>query len=129
MPQTKIRSADFNAEAWVSYTPTVSATSGSFTSASATGAYIQYGKTVHWRAVLTQTTVGTASGGLLFTLPVAAKIAGAVGQGRERAVNGLQNTCYTTADNSTTCQVQRYDNQAVIGSGFVVAVSGSYEAN
>ena len=55
--------------AWTSYTPTLSATSGSFTSASGAGEYKRIGKvcTVHF--VLTIVTNGTAAGAIEFTLP------------------------------------------------------------
>jgi hypothetical protein len=55
--------------AWTSYTPTVSAGSGSFTAASATGAYLQIGKLVFFRQQITITTVGTGATNVQATLP------------------------------------------------------------
>lgn len=59
-------------DAWTAYTPTVSASSGTATSAAATGRYKQIGKTVHVQAIVTVTTVGTAAGDVNATLPVSA---------------------------------------------------------
>jgi hypothetical protein len=58
--------------AWTSYTPTVTATSGSITTYSAAGWYSQSGKTVVAQARVTITTVGTAAGTMVVTLPITA---------------------------------------------------------
>lgn len=55
--------------AWTSYTPTVTATTGTFTSVSATGAYKTIGRTMFIRFTVTITTIGTAAGRMLVTLP------------------------------------------------------------
>src|SRR5512139_944582 len=59
--------------AWTAYTPTLAVGSGALTSASATGRYVQVGKTVHVQINVTITTNGTAATNLSATLPVSAK--------------------------------------------------------
>jgi len=68
--------------AWTTTTPTVAATSGTFTSASAAGAFKKIGKTCFWRARITITTNGTAAGAIVLDLPTIAT--GAAGN-----VNGI----------------------------------------
>lgn len=55
--------------AWTTYSPTPSAESGTYTDVTCTGAYIQNGKTVHWRGLITFTNVGTGAGYCQLTLP------------------------------------------------------------
>lgn len=57
--------------AWTTYTPTVTAGSGTFTTVSATGSSKTIGKTVFFHLAIIITTVGTASGQIIATLPVA----------------------------------------------------------
>lgn len=61
-----------SAGSWTAYTPTLTCGSGTLTTASATGAFKQDGKTVTFRAVANITTNGTCAGRLDLTLPVAA---------------------------------------------------------
>jgi len=65
-----VTAAKVSAEAWTSYNPTVGGTGWAAGNGTLTGAWIQYGKVVHFRAQFTigsTTTVG--SGGLTLTLP------------------------------------------------------------
>lgn len=113
--------------AWTSWTPTVTAGSGTFTSVSGSGKYTQIGKTVIWRVDITITTVGTASGAVLFTIPVTSAVSvGMIGSGREDALSGKALTCKLT----TTSQASslNYDNTSPIGAGSILRLSGQYEA-
>jgi hypothetical protein len=111
-------------DAWTAWTPTVTAETGTFTSASASGQYISAGKLVIWRCVVTVTTVGTAANGLRFTLPVTCISSGTyIGNGR--ASGGTQ--AQVTANTGTTAQAVRYDNASIIATG-THAFSGTYEA-
>jgi len=57
---------------WTSYTPTITASGGTFTTVTATGRYKRIGKTIHLQITVTMTTVNTAVGLLKASLPVAA---------------------------------------------------------
>ena len=63
--------SDF-ASAWKTYTPTVTASSGAFTSYTASGRYKEMGKTIQLQIQINITNAGTASGGTNATLPVQA---------------------------------------------------------
>lgn len=54
---------------WTSYTPTVTASTGTITTVSGAGAYKRIGKTMHWRASVNMTTNGTGADFLIVTLP------------------------------------------------------------
>ena len=58
--------------AWTAYTPTLAAGSGTITSASATGRFIQIGKNVSFSIRIAITTNGTAATFITATLPVTA---------------------------------------------------------
>lgn len=125
---TVITAAHLNGlqSAWAAWTPTVTAESGTFTSASGSGRYQQIGKTILWSASLTITTAGTGAGGVKFTLPVAAHASAAhIGSGRESAVTGV--TIWVIM-NGVNGFIYRYDNASIIGSGRTIVASGSYEA-
>lgn len=112
--------------AWVSYTPTVTAASGSFTTISATGRYKRVGKICVVTNLLTITTVGTGTGPRL-SLPftVSASSAGSIGSVRERAVTGRTGVISTI--NSTTAQLFRYDDGAFVGDGYTYVCSLTFE--
>lgn len=115
-------------QAWTPWTPTITASSGTFTTVSASGRYIQYGKTVHWTLVIDITTAGTASGGVVFPLPVAVLGgAGHLGNGREAAVTGSAVQVYATS--TTLGRVIKYDDTTIIASGRSLWLSGTYEAS
>lgn len=62
------------AGAWPTTTPAVTASTGTFTSVSATVAYLQEGKKVSVFGKVTITTIGTASGRAKVPLPVGEKV-------------------------------------------------------
>ena len=118
-----------NNTAWTAYTPAVQPVSGSFTAASATGAYKQIGKTVFCRIIVTVTTIGTGSGGIIASLPVTALAAnsGAIWGGRESAAYGFPLWGW----NANTVQVYfyQYSGAGILGSnGAVYNLTGIYEA-
>lgn len=73
--------------AWTAYTPTVTAGTGTFTTASATGRWQKIGKTVTGSVKVTITTNGTAAGYVRVTTPIAVRDNYSC-LGRETAVNG-----------------------------------------
>ena len=112
--------------AWQDWTPTITATTGSFTTTSAAGRYTQIGKTVHFQVAVTITTVGTGTGAK-FSLPVTAQSAiGTIGGYRERAVSGLTGT--VSISTTSTAIFHEYDNVQTIASGWVFQAYGTYEA-
>lgn len=61
--------ATISPAAFASYSPTVTATSGTFTTVSASGSFKQIGKLVFVKITITITTIGTAAGRLKVTTP------------------------------------------------------------
>ena len=114
-------------KAWVAYSPTVTATSGTFTTLVTNASYCQIGKTVHLAVSIGITTAGTATGGIKVTLPVTAKTGSiAVGSGRENSATGNQLQVYI-AGATGTCEIWQYNNATTIASGRTVLVSLTYE--
>ncbi len=107
------------------WTPTVTASAGTFTTVSGAGRYLQIGKLVIWDATITITTAGTASGSVRLTAPVTARAAGPhCGAGRVAAA-GAGATC--TLLSTTSIEVFRFDGASITAAGTIV-VSGTYEA-
>lgn len=116
---------------WRTYTPTVTAGSGTFTSVSATGRWRRFGRIIFWQTTITITTIGSAATSLIFTLPVAAVANQSLGWGIENAVNGMYVTVVSgDLDGSDTSHgvVRRFDDAHPNGSGYVHYLTGTYEA-
>lgn len=71
------------------WTPTITATTGTFTSVSATGEYTRIGNQVTVHLKITITNPGTASGQIKYTLPFTAQNKAYVGAAMELATVGL----------------------------------------
>lgn len=79
---------------WTAYTPGIGATSGVPGANAASGRYRQIGRTVHVAVIVSLTAVGSASGSLVWNLPVPAVVGiGWVGICREDAVTGTMGGC------------------------------------
>lgn len=115
---------------WSGYTPVVTPNTGSLTTVSASGRYLQIGKSVLLQATVTITTNGTGAGWINVSLPLLTANAGMIAtfHGRESAVSGkmLQGSA---AANSNTMNVFNYDNTYPGASGAVLALSGVYETS
>jgi hypothetical protein len=113
--------------AWISYSPTVTAASGSFTTTSASGYYKRVGKICQVKAFVTITTVGTGTGPT-FSLPFTAKASqlAAVGSCRETSITGNTGVC-VVQQNASAATLNRYDNNLYAGNGFTFAISLTYE--
>lgn len=123
-----INGAVINENAWTTYTPTVTSQSGTITTVGArTGKYKRlHGRTIVAQVRATVTTAGTAGGGLVFTLPVAAATdIPAIVNGRESALNGKGLSGVT---NGTTAFVTYYDATSVFADGVQVTAEVTYEA-
>jgi hypothetical protein len=107
-----------------SWTPSVSSSAGTITSASATGRFTKIDDTTFFSVTITITTNGTGSGTLRFTLPSTPNEAN-VASGRETLVTGKAVTASINAS-TTLVGVQFYDNAYPGGDGYVISISGFY---
>lgn len=113
--------------AWTSYTPTVSASTGTITTSSVGAAkYQQIGKLVVVRLDITITTNGTGAGYVIVTLPVtgASNNDGAF-TGRARSVSGKGLTSSIT---TTSVYIFNYDGTYPASSGETLSGFLIYEA-
>ena len=113
--------------AWTSYSPSCTATSGSFTTCNTTGGYQRLGKTVFFYVNVTEVTLGSASGQVVVGLPTSV-VGGATFIAREISVTGTTWSCTSTAGNSTfTCFT--YNNGVTVGTNYLFIVSGTYQGS
>jgi hypothetical protein len=107
-------------EASVSYTPTVTSGSGSFTTVSATGSYQRVNKMVVVRFEVTITTNGTAASSVIVSLPFSCTgtSGSGVGSGREKAVLG--NMFQVSLASTTTVSLLSPLNAYPGGTGYVL---------
>lgn len=113
--------------AWTAYTPTVTAGSGTYTSASATGRYMVALGICYFRADITVNTIGTGVQPV-FTLPLPAlaSSAGMLALAREGALNGKTGAARITSG-LLTMQCTDYANgDLVTANGSVVTITGFY---
>lgn len=113
--------------AWASYTPTITAAGGTFTSVSGSGKYVQIGKTVFCSFQINITTNGTAFGAILVTTPIPKKsTSSAIGSGREGSSTGYM--AQVTFASDTQFFVQKYDGTYLGANGYSITASIVYEA-
>lgn len=111
------------------YTPTVGAQSGTWTTVSATGSYVQIGRLCFVQILIVMTTAGTASGYMTVTLPFSAN-SGIASQ----SFNGLDTfaaraTAGYVLVNGTSLIFTRADGTSPIVAGDQIAFSGWYITN
>jgi hypothetical protein len=119
----------WNNAAWTSYTPTVSATGGTFTTVSATGKYTRVGKLCVAQVRVFITTNGTASGQVLASAPFQAKgtfQTWFVGAGREVNAAGFTITP-RIAYGDSTFYITKVDGTYPGGNTYVLENTISYE--
>ena len=112
--------------AWTSYTPTVTAGSGTFTSASAVGYYKRIGKVCIVHFAVTIVTNGTAASNVQFTLPVAG--GGPNNQGVWREVQST-GSCGIVSDNGTTGVLRTFTNTYPGADSRIFSGSLTYEVS
>jgi hypothetical protein len=123
----KVASVDIST-AWTTYTPTITAGGGTATTVSATGRYKQVGKVVTVEADITITTVGTATGGLNFSLPTNARASRYVGSSFEYGVTGKGGAAYINGPSTPSVAVTKAaDGTTYWASGNAVAATVTYE--
>lgn len=114
--------------AWTAFTMTVSPFSGSITSYTATGRWMQIGKLVFFNAKFTITNNGDGSGGLnVFGLPVTSGAAEGNAHGKENAATNKAVAGRILA-NSTSMVVHFADGTYPAATGNTFTLSGFYEA-
>lgn len=116
--------------AYAAWTPTVSSASGTITTVSGAGRWIQIGKTVFYSAAITITTNGTGAGAVTFTLPATAQTSQggtAIGSGREGNVAGK--TVVAVLSSATVANIFNYDNSYPGSTGAVIYIRGEYETS
>lgn len=113
---------------WDTYTPTLTAESGTITTISGSARYCQIAKNAFVSYTITITNKGTGAGFLNMTLPVASKTATAVwgnGFGRETAVTGKYIVNEVTS--GAGLGMKFVDGTTVIQSGYTLQGSFWYE--
>lgn len=110
--------------AWVDWTPTVSAVTGSLTSYTASGRYCKIGKVIICNFSITITDNGTGSGAIVTNLPIAMS-GTSLGTGRENAITGDQLQLLASG---TTIVIFNYKNAYPAATGAVLMGSVTYEA-
>lgn len=108
------------------YTPTITAATGTFTTVAATGVYWVIQNQCFYEVIVTITTVGTAAGACIFTLPFVNVARDVMGYGRETVLNGKQLTV-TIPASSTTGEIRNYDNSTPNASTARLVVAGNYQ--
>jgi hypothetical protein len=119
----------WNNAAWTSYTPTVTATSGTFTTVSASGKYIRVGKLCVTQFRVTITNNGTAAGQVLVTAPFTSNNSfntAFVGAGRETNAVGFSMTP-RIINNDSTFYLTKLDGTYPGGSTYVLDNTVTYE--
>jgi hypothetical protein len=113
--------------AWAPYTPTVTATTGTFTTASATGKSMVQNGICHFQAVVTITTKGTGTLPII-TLPFAA-LTGSANMpipARENVVNGKGGFAFIAAGLTTATCIGADATELATANGAVIYINGSY---
>jgi hypothetical protein len=108
----------------VSSNPTVTATTGTFTTVACTMKHVQIGNLVQFGAQIDITTAGTAAGAIILPLPVAASAHGSC-IGKEVAATALQVYGVIT-DGTAITHITQPDTSSIIASGRTIVISGSY---
>ena len=110
---------DWNDNAWTNYTPTISANSGTVTTATANGYWIRIGKLCAVRANWAVTTNGTGAGAFNLSLPFTSAAGGiaSAGVGREYDVTGKQ-LQIEVPSSDTVMKFRNYDNTYPAANGY-----------
>jgi hypothetical protein len=121
----------FLPEQWFSYTPTITAETGTITTTSAVqGQYVKLGMVVFFHAAFTIDNNGTGADSLLASLPVSAAVSpGTILTGR-RISGATHEGCYGyVGTGSSTCSIYKYNGTYPGGNSTSLWVSGFYRAS
>lgn len=118
----------WNNAAWTTYTPTVTATTGTFTAVSATGRYTRVGKLAVVQFTVTITTNGTAAGQVVVTAPFGALASSTyMGVVRESNATGNLGFIAISSGGGSSFYCANYDNSYMGGTGRLISGTISYE--
>jgi hypothetical protein len=118
----------WNNAAWTTYTPTVTASSGTITTASATGRYTRIGKLCVTQFTATITNNGTGSGQVSITSPFAPATSGTfIGNFRESNATGKQGSITILNGGGSFFFCSFYDNTYPGGNNYIINGTISYE--
>jgi len=117
---------DISAGDWTSYTPTVTAGTGSITSYASSGKYKKFNKVCIFTALAQITNNGTGGSYVGIQLPLANAGNALVFAGRENQATGYMVQGYVPAS-GTIITCYRYDNAYPGGTNYTIIISGSYE--
>lgn len=119
----------YETQDWVSYTPTITATSGTITTAgTCTGRYKRIGKTVFVKVSCAITTNGTGAGKVQITLPAIGSVNNGpyLGYGRESGLTG-KSLIAQFLNGTQNLQAANYDDTYPGANGAVIVIEGFYE--
>jgi len=102
--------------------PAISATSGAFTTASATLYWWTFGRFTYWSLKITITNAGTAAGGINVPLPFNPSVDSA-GYGRETQATGSALSIQGLTG-AASLVIFRFDNATIIASGRTIVANG-----
>ena len=108
---------EWNSGVWTAYTPTITAGSGTLTTATATGAYIRIGKVCIVQSNWIVTTNGTGANFIQLTLPFTVAAKSFAGVGREYEVIGKMLQIEAPQSDSVM-RYRNYDNTYPAGSNY-----------
>lgn len=108
------------------WTPTVTASSGTLTTVTATGNYTKVGRSITVNFQITLTDIGTGSGALIVTLPYSAGLFPAIGTGREDQNTGVSLQARIQSTVPGSAYILTYANSSVIATGNVVQCTITY---
>lgn len=111
---------------WLTYTPTVTATSGTITDAKGTFRYKLDEKTVIFTLKIKIATNGNAAGALISSLPFPAAPVDTIVAGRETKGSGRMLQGFIPSK-STTMKIRAFDNTYPAADSTTLVVSGRYE--
>jgi hypothetical protein len=112
---------------WItSFSPTLSAGIGTFTTATISARYRRLGRMIFLHAVISITDKGTADGDIRFTLPDNDSGVSFAGVGRENAINGKTVSVVTA---TSIALINNYDNTTPIVNGASISLTILYEAD
>jgi hypothetical protein len=118
----------WNYDDYTSYTPTISATTGSITTYTSSGAYIRIGKTCIYRATFSISNNGTGAGQIRLSLPFTSfnYASGMVGAGRDTGLTGKMVQAFI-GGNDGNANLWFYDNTYPGGTGATIGLSITYQ--
>jgi hypothetical protein len=112
---------------WTAYTPTVTSTGGTITTATASMRYLRIGKTVYLSTQITDTTNGTGSSAIRITLPFTAANQAITYAIVGRQIVGGNMVVGQISANTAQADIVTYNGAYPGSSGEIITIGGQYE--